>query len=210
MGDLADHDPDMWLLDSFTATAGYDVQTLDRLLARAWNQTTALTFLTDYAEPFLERIGSAWATDFFSIAQEHVASHKFRQFLAARWEPLSRGATGPKVLLTTPENELHEVGLHMAAVVFSLADWSILFLGANTPTETIVDTVRTSLPSAVGVGIAECYDRARARSVLRTLRDEFPPKVELLVGGAGAPSDVAGVRCITDLEELYEWASERA
>ena len=210
MGDLADHDPKMWIFDAFTAAAGYDVDTLEQHLLRAWTQTDALTFLIDYAEPFLERIGSAWATGFFSIAQEHITSHKFRQFLSTQWETLARGATGPTVVLTTPEDELHELGLHMAAVVFGLADWSILFLGANTPTETILETVGASLPAVVGVGFAESYDRARARSLLRRLRDELPPKTDLLAGGRGAPADIEGVRRIIDLGELYEWASVRA
>ncbi|MFB6374132.1 MAG: hypothetical protein ABEN55_13700, partial [Bradymonadaceae bacterium] len=139
-----------WLDEAFAATTGFDVQTLEQLFQHAWDHSGALPFLTDYAAPFLERLGAGWASGLLGIGDEHLASHKLRQLLSDRWRTLAQRTSGPVVLLATPENELHSGGLHMAAVVFALAGWRIVYLGANTPKESVVTAATDSEVSVVG------------------------------------------------------------
>lgn len=197
-----------WLFDWLEAVAALDDDALERHFRSAWNEVGAIAFLQRRAAPFLRSLGNAWARDQLSVAHEHHGSEKLRQFLSDQWRPMTGGSAGPTVVLATPEDELHAVGLHMIAVVFGLANWDLTFIGPNTPADDVVEAAAHTDPAAVGISIAASYDDRRARESLAAIRDGLPPMIDLLAGGEGVPADVDGILHIDDLSELYKWAKK--
>ncbi|MFB6262445.1 MAG: MerR family transcriptional regulator [Bradymonadaceae bacterium] len=194
-----------WTEDWLDRAEVFDEEGLERRFRADWNRLGALPFLQKRATPFLRALGEAWRSGEFDVAQEHHTSEVLRDFLSEQWRRLASPDTDRRVVCATPEREQHALGLHLAAVVFGLAEWQVVFVGPNTPVPDIVEARRNTEANTVAVSFARSYDEEKATDVvdrlLRGLEEEF----ELVVGGDGAPPRTTGIRHFDDLETLYEW-----
>ena len=169
-------------LDDAAAQAAFD-----RLLA----DYSVPAVLEGAVLPLLRELGDGWERGEISVAQEHFASNLLRGRLLG----LARGwdlGGGPRAVLACPPNERHDLGL----VIFGLAlrehGWRITFLGADSPPETVVDTVRRVAPAAVVLAVA---DPARLEGVMRMAAELADLSATVWVGGAGA-EPVAGAQVL--------------
>jgi MerR family transcriptional regulator, light-induced transcriptional regulator len=169
-------------LDDANAHAAFD-----QLLADYSNAAV----LTGVVLPLLRELGAGWERGEITVAQEHFASNLLRGRLLGLARGWDRGS-GPRAVLACPPGERHDLGL----VIFGLAlrdlGWRITFLGADTPPETIVETVRRLEPQALVFAVA---DRARLGGVVETAAGLEGAPTTVWVGGAGA-DDVAGARLL--------------
>ena len=154
--------------------------------------------LADYSEsavlagivlPLLHELGAGWERGEISVAQEHFASNLLRGRLLGLARGWDRGA-GPRAVLACPPGERHDLGL----VIFGLAlrehGWRITFLGADTPPDTLVETVRRLAPQALVFAVA---DPARLGGVAETVAALDGVATTVWIGGAGA-EELDGVR----------------
>jgi MerR family transcriptional regulator, light-induced transcriptional regulator len=169
-------------LDDANAHAAFD-----QLLADYSN--TAV--LTGVVLPLLRELGAGWERGEITVAQEHFASNLLRGRLLGLARGWDRGS-GARAVLACPPGERHDLGL----VIFGLAlrdlGWRITFLGADTPPETIIETVRRLEPQALVFAVA---DRERLGGVVETAAALEDAPTSVWVGGAGA-ADVAGARLL--------------
>lgn len=169
-------------LDDAGAHAG-----LDRLLA---DYSTAAV-LADVVLPLLRELGAGWERGEISVAQEHFASNLLRGRLLGLARGWDRGA-GPRALLACPRGERHDLGL----VVFGLAlrelGWRITFLGADTPADTIVESVQRLEPEALVFAVT---DSTRLDAVAETAAGLADARTVIWIGGAGAAA-IAGARVL--------------
>jgi DNA-binding transcriptional MerR regulator len=160
---------------------------LDRLLA----DYSAPAVLNDVVLPLLHELGVGWERGEISVAQEHFASNLLRGRLLGLARGWDRGS-GPRAVLACPPGERHDLGL----VIFGLAlrdhGWRITYLGADTPTDTLVDTVRRFGPEALVLSVA---DPARLEGVAETVVGLAGVETAIWLGGAGA-AELAGVRLL--------------
>jgi len=126
-------------------------------------------------------------------------------FLRTVRGPLDDRAQGPIAAVTTLPGEQHGLGLQMCALVFALAGWRALILGVDTPIGQVAALVREAPVSAVAVS---CVRRPR-KGALEALRESLPRRVQLLVGGAGAPPSERGVESLPNLVALDRWLQTR-
>jgi methanogenic corrinoid protein MtbC1 len=188
------------------ATREFDAERLKRLFQTEWARLGPLGFLTIRAAPFLTAVGNAWADGSLDVRHEHFASAVLGDFLRAVRQPLDDRASGPLVVLATMPDELHGLGLQMAAVVFALAGWRTLVLGVDTPVAQIVALAREAPIAAVALSCVQPRGR-NVTAAIRALRRKLPRRVALLVGGTGAPTaaHAAGIEIMPDLEHLDHW-----
>jgi MerR family transcriptional regulator, light-induced transcriptional regulator len=169
-------------LDDANAHAAFD-----QLLADYSNAAV----LTGVVLPLLRELGAGWERGEITVAQEHFASNLLRGRLLGLARGWDRGS-GPRAVLACPPGERHDLGL----VIFGLAlrdlGWRITFLGADTPPETIIETVRRLEPQALVFAVA---DRERLGGVVETADALEDAPTSVWVGGAGA-ADVAGARLL--------------
>jgi methanogenic corrinoid protein MtbC1 len=83
-----------------------------------------------------------------SIAQEHFASNVLRGRLLGLARGWDRGA-GPRAVLACPPDERHDLGLLIFGLALREHGWRITFLGADTPSNTLVETVQRIGPEAL-------------------------------------------------------------
>ena len=117
---------------------------LDRLLAVA----TVDTLLSDVVLPYLHELGERWARGDASVAQEHFASSVLRGRLLG----LARGwgqGIGPAAVLACLPGEQHDLGLIAFGLALRARGWRIVYLGTDTPIETVEEVSRRLDPSLV-------------------------------------------------------------
>jgi MerR family transcriptional regulator, light-induced transcriptional regulator len=174
--------PALEWLDDAAAQAAFD-----RLLA----DYSAPAMLEGVVLPLLSDLGDGWERGEISVAQEHFASNLIRGRLLG----LARGwdlGSGPRAVLASPPGERHDLGLIIFGLALREHGWRITFLGADTPSDTLVDTVRGLAPEALVFAVA---DPARLEGVVETVAALANAATTVWVGGAGA-AEVEGARLL--------------
>jgi DNA-binding transcriptional MerR regulator len=129
-------------VDRFDEPAAQAV--LDRMLAAA----TVDTLLGEMVLPYLHELGARWERGETSVAHEHFASSVLRGRLLG----IARGwglGVGPAAVLACLPGEQHELGLIAFGLALRSRGWRIIYLGADTPIETVEQASRQLDPSLV-------------------------------------------------------------
>jgi len=168
--DLAD------ALDRFDEPRAQSI--LDRLLAVA----TVDTLLRDVVLPYLHELGERWKRGDASVAQEHFASSVLRGRLLG----LARGwgqGLGPVAVLACLPGEQHDLGLITFGLALRARGWRIVYLGTDTPIETVEEVSRQFDPNLV---VLVAVSSERVQPVLAQLHALAGRHRLALGGGAGA------------------------
>jgi MerR family transcriptional regulator, light-induced transcriptional regulator len=166
-------------LDRFDEPRAQEI--LDRLLAMA----TVDTLLSDVVLPYLRELGDRWERGEASIAQEHFASTVLRGRLLG----LARGwglGFGPVAVLACLPGEQHDLGLIAFGLALRARGWRIVYLGSDTPIDTIEETSRQLDPSLV---VLNAVTDESVRPLVTQLR-ALAGRHRLALGGAGARNGV--------------------
>lgn len=186
----------------------YDEDSFTQGLHEEWGRHGAMTFVFDYAAPFLKRIGDAWSSGELNVSQEHFASERLSDFLADKWRTLNDRKEGPPVVLTTLPGETHRLGLLMCAVITSLTKLKIIYLGADTPLDDILNVVRQCEARMLGVSISTCVAPEDMQEGIARLKQGLPRDVALVTGGGGLQEEFPGVHHFSDFASYYDWLLE--
>jgi MerR family transcriptional regulator, light-induced transcriptional regulator len=154
--------------------------------------------LRDLILPALVEVGAAWERGALDVSQEHFATHLVRGRLLALARFWGRGS-GPVALLACAPGERHDISLLAFGLVLRSYGWRILFLGADTPLETVRQAVERADPAlAVITSFSPALFGAEAPGLRRLGR-----RVPLALAGPGATDElcrmVGAVRLDGDL-----------
>ena len=153
---------------------------------------------TQVLGPLLVDTGSAWQHGAERVWEEHFASATVRTIVEALYPDVILGydevvCDGKRVLLACPPGEQHDLGLRMVADRFALAGWRVDYLGADTPTDEIVDAAQTLGSDLVVLSASTHFNRVLLRDVLDEVQRRLPG-VRIAVGGAAFVSDADSYR----------------
>lgn len=88
-------------------------------------------------------IGRLWQLNQISVAQEHYCTAATQLIMSQLYPYLFTGArTGRTLVATCIAGDLHEIGVRMVSDLFELNGWDTFYLGANTPSLGVLETVR--------------------------------------------------------------------
>jgi MerR family transcriptional regulator, light-induced transcriptional regulator len=175
-------------LDRFDEPRAQEI--LDRLLA----MTTVDTLLSDVVLPYLRELGDRWERGEASIAQEHFASSVLRGRLLG----LARGwglGFGPVAVLACLPGEQHDLGLIAFGLALRARGWRIVYLGSDTPIDTIEETSRQLDPSLI---VLNAVTDESVRPLVTQLR-ALAGRHQLALGGAGARNGALGANGVLAL-----------
>ena len=162
-------------LSSFDEGAAHTA--FDSLLARL----SLDALLREVVIPYLHELGEQWRRGEASVAQEHFASSVLRGRLLGLARGWGRGL-GPVAVLACAPGEQHDLGLLAFGLALRGRGWRIVYLGADTPIESVADAVRSFDPAFVVVSAVDPRALRRHAAELRQLAG----KTRLCLGGAGA------------------------
>jgi methanogenic corrinoid protein MtbC1 len=157
--------------------------------------------------PAMYEVGELWSKGALTVADEHLATALTHRVLAAMRpqlrvepEPAGPGAGRGRVMLAAVEGEQHALGLRMAADVLEDAGFHTIYLGADVPTDALLQAVAGLSPDLLGLGVTMPELAPRLREVVAAVRKAHP-KLTMLVGGQAAfPPDEGAL--VADLEAL--------
>ncbi len=165
-----------------------DGRALEEGLLRGAASLGMIGLLTTVVIPLLGVIDEGWPKGTISISQEHMASTVLRTYLDRTRLSLTSPPSAPRILVTTPTNQHHEIGALMVAIIAAMQNWNVTYLGPNLPADEIAAAARTCSASAIGLSLVFPIDDPKLPEELRRLRSLLGPSMPILVGGRATMS----------------------
>ena len=139
----------------------------------------------DVFQPVQREIGRLWQNNEITVAEEHYCTASTQAIMAQFYtQILATPRTGRKVVVACVGNELHEIGTRMVADFFELEGWDGIYLGANTPSQALVELVCRERPHLVALGVTMTYHLTPLVRLIERLRgDPRCGAVKIIVGG---------------------------
>jgi MerR family transcriptional regulator, light-induced transcriptional regulator len=160
--------------------------------------------------PAMHELGRLWEVGAITVADEHLATGVTHRVLAAMRPPalfeqaFESSSDRPCALLAAVQGEQHALGLRMVADLLEDRGYQVAYLGADVPTEALLQAVRTLSPALVCLTATMPESTRRLEQVVGELRGEHP-QLPLVVGGQGTRSPrLDGGTAIENLELLTE------
>lgn len=155
------------------------LEVVRRLQDSGWS---TLDVMNGVIAPAQTRVGDLWASDAWSVAQEHAAtavSEAVLNVLGAQIPP-PRDPVAP-VVVSCVEQEWHALPALMVAEHLRAAGLAVSYLGANASAEHLVRHVHELAPRAVALSCSLSASLPRVRRQVEAVRATGTPVV---VGGA--------------------------
>ncbi len=161
---------------------------LEKLLNDCIVKYSKPVFLKKFIIPLLEKVGDLWETGELRVIHEHFASSVLRTFLGNLIESNTTFENSPKIIATTPEGFLHELGALIYALFAMDYGWDAIFLGPNLPAEEIVAAINENDASALLLSLVYPKDEPRFANQLKKLRANVGASFPIIICGQAAPS----------------------
>ena len=135
--------------------------------------------------PAQHEIGRLWQMNRISVAQEHYCTAVTQQVMSRLYPWIfTTPRIGLRLIATTVEGELHELGARMVADFFELAGWDAYYLGASTPLPDLVAAIVERRPALVVISATMTRHVAMVGEYVRGIRARPEiAEVPILVGG---------------------------
>lgn len=128
-------------------------------------------------------LGRLWQTNQISVAQEHYCTAATQMVMSQLYPAIFATAKkGPRLVATCVGGELHEIGARMVADFFEMEGWDTYFLGANTPTDSILRAVEERRADILAVSATMTFHIERVRELVAAAR-QSGLRVRVMVGG---------------------------
>ena len=147
------------------------------------------TDLRDIYIQVLEKVqlelGRLWQTNRITVAQEHFCTN-VTELVMAQLSPYIHQSSknGRTLVATCVAGEQHEIGIRMVSDFFALSGWNTYFLGANTPTESILQIVNQRNPDLLALSVTIPWHVSEAERVITEMnKDSQLKNIKTIVGG---------------------------
>jgi methanogenic corrinoid protein MtbC1 len=130
-------------------------------------------------------IGRLWQTNEISVAQEHYATAATQLVMSQLYPYIfSTEKKGRTVVATCVSGDLHEIGVRMVSDFFEMEGWDTFYLGANTPSSSLLQTLKERRADAVLLSATMTFHLRLVREIIEKIRaDRETQHVKILVGG---------------------------
>ena len=173
-----------WRTEALAAAERLDQQGVEAVLDDALHSLPPVAFFEEIVVPLEVEVGERWHAGKITVAEEHLVTQAARERVLTLLHQAPRRARFHVVCACFPTED-HELGLLGAALRFRHAGWRVTFLGARTPIEHLLRTVRAAEPDLVA--LSTLTETAEGISgTLSKVMAGLPPISKVVVGGAAA------------------------
>jgi len=136
-------------------------------------------------QPAQFEIGRLWQTNQISVAQEHYCSAATQLIMSQLYPHIfASERIGRRLVATCVAGDLHEIGVRMVADFFEMEGWDTFYLGANTPHDSVVETIVERAADVLAISATIAYHVESVRQLIATVRRHpVAGRVAILVGG---------------------------
>lgn len=194
----------------------HDAAALQRALRARFRDLGLEQFVLQTVVPLVGTVGALWAIGEIEVFEEHLTSELVQSTLHDALQMFSDAIGSPSIVLATPPNEHHQIGLLMAQALFALEDARCINLGAQVPPRELVKAVIANDIDVAAISIAPSFSMKSASKYIAELDGALPAAVEVWFGGNTArdlrnvPSRVRALPSLTDIRPtLQSWRAGR-
>lgn len=180
-------DYDKMLTSFYLALSSYKLDILSHELDKAKTLLTPRDLCLNLLIPLFHEIGNKVGRNELSIAQEHtlsaIVSFHLGQMIGQHYQKST--LREEMVLITTPEGELHEIGILAAALLFVHYGIKFVFLGASLPASSLAEAAVALKAKVILLGVTrhEINDHQSLEGYIDTIQESLPNKTKIWVGG---------------------------
>ena len=154
----------------------------------------------------LYEVGELWEFNKISVATEHLASAIVEASLNELYPSIITPQKKEKtVIVSSLENEFHQIGIKMVSDIFELNQWNSYFLGANTPADELISLAKIIKPDILAISLSIYFHLPILEITLQKIRAEFPD-LPIIVGGQafrqGGQEIISNYTDVTYLSDL--------
>lgn len=176
------------ILNSFyIALSAYKLDIISHELEKAKTLLSPRDFCLKVLVPLFHEIGNKVSRREISIAQEHtlsaIVSFHVGQMIGQHYQ--KKHIKEDLLLISTPEGELHEIGILASALLCVHYGVKFIFLGANMPAESLAEAANALKCRAILLGTTrnELSANQSLEDYLQNLSTQLTVNTEIWVGG---------------------------
>ena len=171
------------------ALLGHDRGTAKRIVDEALRERDIEKVYVDVLQQAMYELGERWERGEITVAQEHFCTAATQQIMAAlHADRFEERPGGRRLLAMSVGGNHHSVGVRMVADTFEIRGWSVVFVGADTPTDAAVAMVSTGEFDVIALSAALSHHVREVDALVRAVR-AAGSKVRILVGGRAFQAD---------------------
>lgn len=181
----------------------HDTPALALALQQRLTRDGLARFVQDSIAPLTREVGAAWERGELQVFEEHLFTEQAKRVLRQAIGSLHGRDGRPRILLTTPPDELHALGLLMAEALLTLDGAECIPLGTQMPVGDIVRAAAAHRADIVALSFSQAYPGRQVMQLLQQLRQQLPATIVLWAGGAGVQrlSSSSGIQLLPDLAD---------
>jgi methanogenic corrinoid protein MtbC1 len=130
-------------------------------------------------------VGCLWQSNRLSVAQEHYCTAATQLIMSQLYPYLFAGRrTGHTLVATCVAGDLHEIGVRMVSDFFEMDGWDTFYLGANTPTVSLLRTIEERGADLLAVSATMTFHLRAVKELISAVRGTpSGERLKILVGG---------------------------
>ncbi len=169
------------------ALEAYKVDIISHEIDKAKNLVTPRDLCLSILIPLFQEIGKKVLRGELSIAQEHtlsaIVSSHVGQMIGHHYQKTQ--ALNDVILITTPEGEMHQIGILGAALLCVHYSVKFYYLGASLPAVSLAEATNALKPSSVLLGTSryQLDERRTLDTYIQEFRQNLQVSVNVMVGG---------------------------
>ncbi len=142
-------------------------------------------FARNVIKPALYTVGCMWEQGDITVGEEHritTIATRILSFLQMNFLPdeYTRG----KAVVSTVENEYHEIGARIIADFLEFDGWQVSFLGANTPRNKLIKYLEKEQPFILGLSVSLPNNLRDLNQTIKEVRAKSNvTNTKILIGG---------------------------
>jgi methanogenic corrinoid protein MtbC1 len=163
-----------------------DRHTANRLIIDAVDGGTTIKDLYLHVfERSQHEIGRLWQMNRISVAQEHYCTAATQVIMSQLYpQVFAAERVGRRLVAACISGELHEIGLRMVADFFEMEGWDTYYLGANTPSTSIIQAIEDQGADILAISATMTFHLSEVVDLVDQVRGHaVGSKVRILVGG---------------------------
>ncbi|HEU4443472.1 MAG TPA: cobalamin B12-binding domain-containing protein [Nitrososphaeraceae archaeon] len=161
--------------------ASGDVDSATRIYEGSKNVLSLEEFYDKILRPVMYDVGMKWEKSEIDVATEHVCTNTAYGLVAAINERISKSDNREKILLCSPEGELHGLSASVIESVLESSGYRVFNATPSIPTDSIITFIRNTEPDLIMISITLPDNIKAGERLVKRIRSEF--LIPILVGG---------------------------
>ena len=157
------------------ACLAFDEQRAEAILVQAFALYPPETVALELMQKSVAHIGNGWYRGQTTVQQEHFASSLALRHLHALVMSAPPPTRPGRILVASPPEEAHDLGLLLLTFLLRRHGWHVVFLGARVPLAKLESTLATTRPQLVILAAQQLRTAAALLDIAQMLQEEgFP------------------------------------